>query len=49
MKIDMILVVDLTNEPKVYISGNINNKPISSKTLMEFVCLPRGLVSHSDV
>lgn len=37
MKINMILVVDLINEPKVYISGDINNKYISSKTLMESV------------
>lgn len=49
MRVDMILDADLPSNPKIYILGDINNIPINNKPLVEFVCLPRGLISHSDV
>lgn len=49
MRVDMILDVDLPNNQKIYILGDVNNIPINNKPLMEFMCLLRGLISYSGV
>lgn len=49
MKVDTFLDADLPNNQKIHILGDINNIPISNKPLVEFIWLPRGLISHSGV
>lgn len=41
MKVNTILDVDLPNNSKIYILGDINKISISNKLLVEFMCLPR--------